>query len=115
MVSVTSSSKMLKKLRESKLVRSQKLKGAAGNVHIHELTAPYTDLNIIVTTGGHGQGNSIHLQIKKEEILYAAILRNAGLLGQRLATQFNKKYPERSKKCVLKQIVPAARGEKLCR
>jgi hypothetical protein len=115
MISTGSAAKMLKKLREAKLVCSQKLKGAIGNVHIHELTAPYADLNIIVTTGGHGQGNSIHLQIKEEEILYAAILRNAGLLGQRLSAQFNKVYPDRSHKCVLKQIVPEARDAKLCR
>jgi DNA-binding IscR family transcriptional regulator len=115
MISTGSAAKMLKKLRESKLVCSQKLKGAIGNVHIHELTAPYADLNIIVTTGGHGGGSSVHRQAKEEEILYAAILRNAGLLGQRLTNQYRKVYPDRPESCVLKQIVTEAKKRGLCR
>jgi hypothetical protein len=115
MVSGTSSSRMLKKLRAAKLIRSSQLQGVPGNVHIHELTAPYADLNIIVTTGGRGSGSTTRLQIKEEELLYAAILRNAGLLGQRLTNQYRKVYPGRTHKCVLNQIVTEAKRMGLCR
>jgi len=115
MVSMNSAGRMLEKLRNAGLVRSTKQRGARGNVHQHELTAPYADLNTIVTTGGHGKGGATRLQIKEEEILYAAILRNAGLLGQRLTSQFRKVYPDRSHNHILKQIVHEAREAKLCR
>jgi len=112
MVTGTSAGRMLKKLRANELIRSSQ-KQCMGNVHIHELTAPYPELNIVVTTGGHG--SSTRTQITDEEILYAAILRNDGLLGRRLTDQFRKVYPDRSHECVLKQIVSKAKDEGLCR
>lgn len=115
MLSGHSVSKMLKKLRNAGLIRSSQLRGAPGNVHIHELTAPYANLNIFITTGGHGSGSSTHAVIPNKEVLYAAILRNAGLIGQRLTNQYHEVYPDRSASCVLKQVVQEAKRRGLCR
>ncbi len=52
--------------------------------------------------------------ITAAEILYVAILRNAGLTGQRLQAQHRKIFPDRSP-AGIQNIVITARRRKLCR
>jgi hypothetical protein len=109
MVSIPAAAKMLAVIREKGLLTSKRKKGTVGNVKIHTLTAPYDELNIIIGTNSKGA------KITEEEILYAAILRNAGLTGQRLTTQFIKVFQNRNKHTVIKHIVIKARRAGLCR
>ena len=109
MVSGTSAAKILKKLRDAGLIRSTKLPGAQGNIRIHELTDLYHNTKIIISTNRTGMG------VSDEEIYYAAILRNAGLTGQQLTTQYNKIFPDRPPKGVLSTVLTKARKRKLCR
>ena len=109
MVSIPAAAKMLAVIREKGLLTSKRKKGTVGNVKIHTLTAPYDELNITIGT------NAIGIRIIEEEIIYAAILRNAGLTGQRLSTQFLKVFPSRNKHTIIKHIVIKARRRGLCR
>lgn len=108
MVSGTSAAKILKKLRDAGLIRSWQKQGI-GNIRIHELTDLYHNTKIIISTNRTGMG------VSDEEIYYAAILRNAGLTGQQLTTQYNKIFPDRPPKGVLSTVLTKARKRKLCR
>ena len=111
MVSNHSAGKMIKRLRDAGLVKSSKLRGAHGNVHLHELTAPYSELNIIV----NNHTNTTRLAITDAEIHYVAKLRNAGLVGQRLIEAHRRKYPKRPTSSIIKVLVERAKAERLCR
>ena len=54
-------------------------------------------------------------RISDEEVRYAAKLRNEGLTGRELQDQFRSKYPHRSKKSILVNIIPRARRYGWCR
>lgn len=124
MVSGKSVNKMLKKLRDAGMISKRKC--IQGNTHVYALITPYADMNIVVITGNRGSGRAFHAKIPKEEILYAAELRNPlysesgvmirpGLLGRRLIEEYHKKYPNRLAITVLNTIVPIAKRRKLCR
>ena len=108
MVSMRSAGKMIKRLRDAGLVKSSKLRGAHGNVHIHELTAPYSELDIIL------RRNSTGITIPDAEIHYAAKLRNSGLVGQRLTEAHHGRYPGRAESTV-RGMVTTAKARGLCR
>ena len=109
MVSMAAAAKILAVLREKGLLTSKRKKGTVGNVKIHTMIAPYDELNITIGTNSKG------IRITGEEVLYAAILRNAGLTGQRLSTQFIEVFPSRNKHTIIKHIVIKARRKGLCR
>ena len=58
-------------------------------------------------------------RISDEEVRYAAILRNAPpecrMTGRELQDQFRSKYPHRSKKSLLVNVIPRARRYGWCR
>jgi hypothetical protein len=107
MVTTASITKLLGKLRDAGLVKSERAIGTRGNVHNHDLTAPYPELNIII------RNNATGATITDDEIIYAAKLRNAGLLGQRLTEAHHRKYPNRTSKAI-SNIVMTARKRRLC-
>lgn len=107
MVSTETAGKMIRTLRKKGLLMTEKKRGARGNIHSHTLVKPYADLDI------HIKDNKGRAPIPEEEILYAAILRNAGLTGQRLSEQYQKVFPKR-RRGAIKNIVGKARKE-LCR
>lgn len=108
LVTAASINKLLGKLRNAGLVKSERAHpGTRGNVHNYELTAPYPELNIII------HNNATGTKITDGEILYAAKLRNAGLLGQRLTEAHHKRFPNRTSKAI-KGIVTTARKRGLC-
>ena len=111
MISCPSASKIIKKLRDAGLVKSNRVTGVQGNVFVHELAARYEDLNIVVVNQPGGPQTTI----TDAEICYAGELRRAGLTGQRLTSIFNKKYPNRKRSSVLKVVVPKAKKKGLCR
>lgn len=102
MVSMATAGKIIAKVRDKGLVKSSRVPGARGKVFEHTLVKPYKELNIIIQ---NGTGN----QITEAEVLYAAILRNGGLVGQRLSDQFKKVFPDRMKTRTIKHIVDKAR------
>ena len=107
---VATADKMLRKLRAAGLINSTQMQGR-GNQLEHSLTKPYPELlkkGLIVSkkTTGH--------IISEEEILYIAILRNAGMTGRELRDQHSKVYPHRVGKKI-GNIVDKARHEGLCR
>lgn len=108
MVSMATAAKIIKKLRDQELITSSKVPGAKGKVLLHTLVKPYSDLNIVIH---NGNGDPL----LNEEIIYVAILRNAGMTGQRLTDQFIKVFPHRTKKTIIKNILIKARSAKLCR
>lgn len=111
MASMATASKMLKIIRDAGLIESPHAEGATGNVRIHSLISPYDQMikaGLTVTT------HNGRIPISEDEILYAAILRNAGLIGQQLHEQHRKVYPDRSA-AGIKNIVMTARRRGLCR
>jgi len=108
MITAASAGKIIARLRDHGLVQSEKIRGVRGNVYLHSLTTPYDKMNLMITNG-HSQN-----PIRKEEIFYAAILRNHGLIGQRLTDQFQKVFPGRDTKSITKHVVLKARRAKLC-
>jgi len=92
------------------LVTSSRRAGAHGNARIHELTAPYSELNLVVKNR-HNQG----IPVSEEEVLYVAKLRNDGLTGQRLTSQYQKEFPYRTHHTIIANIVKKARKRRWCR
>ena len=108
--------RMLHKLVDKGLVESERMQGVLGNIHIHRLTKPYDTLKITIK---NNRGGANPRRIPDEEILYVAILRNGGMVGQRLYGQFRRLFPDRSDSSI-KNIVGIARrrgvdGWGLCR
>ena len=102
--------KMLYKLRSAGLVKST-IANERKNEHTYSLAIPYTEM----MENGLKISNGVSRRtIPDEEILYAAILRNAGLTGQRLSSVFRTKYPNRSKHGI-KNIINKARNNRWCR
>lgn len=111
MVTMEAAGRMIKKLKKKGLVESTRKYGGRGNILNHRLVTPYPELEkkgIIITNKTAGT------PIPEEEILYAAKLRNGGLIGQRLTDKYHKKYPHRKPKAI-KNIVIKAKAERLCR
>ena len=109
MISMATASKMLKIIRDAGLIESPHAEGVQGNVRVHSLITPYDEMvgnGMIVSTTARS--------ITDKEILYAAILRNAGLTGQRLHDQHQKVFPNRTAGGI-KNIVITARKRRLCR
>lgn len=109
MVSMATASKILKNIRDAGLIESPHAEGVQGNVRIHSLITPYDEMvenGMIVSPTARS--------ITDTEILYAAILRNAGLTGQRLSEQYTKIFPSKTPGAI-KNIVITARKRRLCR
>ena len=110
MISMATASKMLKIIRDAGLIESPHVEGVQGNVCVHSLITPYDEMvenGMIVSTTARSS-------ITDKEILYAAILRNAGMTGQRLHDQHQKVFPNRTAGGI-KNIVITARKRRLCR
>lgn len=107
-VTMGTAGKVLKKLREDGLVESTPFNGVSGNVYTHRLITPYHELNLFITN------SPISTPISDEEIIYVAILRNAGMTGQRLYAQYHKLFPTRTYNSI-KNMVMRARTRRLCR
>ena len=97
MVTATSVAKTLTRLRNAGLVRSTQRHGR-GNAHVHELTTPYSELNIVVMPGRGG----VPTPVPDIEVIYVAKLRNPlynergemsrpGLTGQDLIAAHQQK------------------------
>lgn len=110
MVTMDSAGKIIKKLKEAELVESTRQYGERGNILIHRLKKPYSELMVDVRVSKRHPG----VPVPEEEIIYVAILRNAGMTGQELSTQHHKVYPKRTKNGI-SHIIEKARGEGLCR
>ena len=115
-VTINSTYRMLHKLVAKGLVESERMRGVLGNVHIHRLIKPYDTLDLTIK---NNCGRNTARRIPDEEILYAAILRNGDMVGQRLYGQFKRLFPDRSDSSI-KNIVGIARirglnGRWLCR
>lgn len=111
MVTMESAGRMIKKLKKKGLIESTRKYGGRGNILNHRLATPYSELEkkgMIIKNRSEGT------LVPDEEILYAAILRNAGLIGQRLTDQYQKKYSHRRPRAI-KNVVIKARAEGLCR
>lgn len=105
--------KILCKLRNNGLVWTERAHGTRGNVYNYMLTAPYSELDLIIGDNASGA------PIEDVEVLYAAILRNGFMTGQQLKDQYRKLFPHRSPGAI-SNIVMTARtkglwGRKLCR
>ena len=109
MVSAASVGKILSILRDKGLVSSSRIAGVHGNIRLHKLTAPYSELSLVV--------KNLHknIDITEEEVLYAAKLRNDGLTGQRLTNQYQKEFPHRPHRTIMNVVVQKARKRRLCR
>lgn len=108
--------RMIHKLVAKGLVASERMRGVVGNIHIHRLVKPYDTLDLTIK---NCRGGANPRRIPDVEILYAAILRNGGMVGQRLYGQFRRLFPDRSDSGI-KHIVGIARrrvedGRRLCR
>ncbi|MCD4761253.1 hypothetical protein K8R42_05135 [bacterium] len=110
MTSRSSVGKTLKNLRGKELVVSSRLPNSRGNTMQHELATPYKNL---IENGLIVVKTTPAAAITDEEVMYAAILRNAGMTGQELVGQHRKVYPKRSYHSV-SGIVDKARARKLC-
>ena len=102
--------KMLCKLRSAGLVEAT-ISNERKNEYTYSLAIPYTEM---VENGLKISNGVSKRKIPDEEILYAATLRNAGLIGQRLTSVFRMKYPDRSKHGI-KNIINKARNKRWCR
>ena len=111
MISRPSVSKIIKKLRDAGLVKSNRVPGVQGNVYEHELAARYEDLNIVVVNQPGGPQTTI----TDAEICYAGELRRAGWTGQALVQQYQKRYQYRNKSSIMNRVVIKARKKGLCR
>lgn len=106
--SMAAANKVIKKLSTKKLVTVGKKHGGRGLTYLYSLTKPYDEMSLEITANATGK------PIPEEEILYAAILRNASMVGQRLTDQYRKLYPHRTHKSI-SNIVMTARRRRLCR
>lgn len=111
MVSMGAAGRMIKKLKNAGLIESTRKYGGRGNILNHRLVKPYQKM---IEEGLIIKANNTGIPINEQEILYAAILRNAGLTGQRLSGQYQKIFPERGRGAI-KNIVGKARKQELCR
>lgn len=112
MVSMGAAGRMIKKLKNAGLIESTRKYGGRGNILNHRLVKPYQKMleeGLIITAN-----QAKATQIGDSEILYAAILRNAGLTGQRLSGQYKTVFPKRGAGAI-KNIVGKARKQGLCR
>jgi len=110
MVTMDSAGKIIKKLKEAGLVESTRQYGGQGNILIHRLKQPYSKLIVDVRVSKKLPA----VPVPAEEILYVAILRNAGMVGQELSNQHLKVFPGRAR-LGISNIVEKARKEGLCR
>ena len=102
--------KMLYRLKSAGIVKAT-ISNERTNEYTYSLAIPYTEM----MENGLKISNEVSRRtIPDEEILYAAILRNAGLTGQRLSSVFRTKYPDRSKHGI-KNIINKARNNRWCR
>lgn len=108
-VTNTQVARMMEKLRDAGVVRSSRKNGAHGNVRQHELIV---DLETINIRDWRYANNA--LLITDDEVMYAAELREDGLVGQRLTSKFHERFPDRAHTTILKTIVPKARKRGLC-
>lgn len=106
--SMASAAKMLIKLRNEGLVKATQAEQK--NKLIYTLTKPYSELVKEGLTVIEREDGRI---IPPEEVLYAAILRNAGMTGRRLRDQYRKQYSRTGGG--ISNIVSKARKEGLCR
>lgn len=105
--SMAAAFKILKTLHGKKLVTiSAKSKGRE-RTNIHSLAKPYGEMVLEISA------KATPTPIPEEEILYAAILRNGILVGERLTNQYQKLYPHRTRKAI-GNIVMTARRRRLC-
>lgn len=105
--SMAAAAKILKNLRGKKLVTARKICKGRGQANMHSLTKPYSEMVLEISA------KVTVTPIPEEEILYAAILRNGILVGQRLTNQYQKLYPHRTRKSI-SNIVMTARKRRLC-
>lgn len=112
-ISEPNAGKIIGKLRNKGLVTSSRIPGTRGNTNTHSLVKPYNELNLIVKSDGRNNGPG--KPTSDEEIMYAAILRNAGMTGQELTEQFRKVFPDRTRLSIIKNIIIKARRADLCR
>jgi len=103
-----SAGRMMRYLRNKGLIKSAPQAGS--KVYTHKLTRPYPKLNIAI----YEYARAIGAPIREEDILYAAILRNGGMTGQRLKAQYIKVFTDRTPNAI-DNIVTIARKRKLCR
>ena len=112
MISAESVGRMMRKLSSKGLVESAPQKGGKGTgrgrSYTHKLTSPYSELNLTIYNNVNGS------PIADEEILYAAILRNGLLLGQRLKAQYLKVFPDQTP-AAIDNIITTAKKRGLCR
>ena len=110
-VSQSSAGRMTKLLREKGMVEARRLPGVRGNILLYSLTAPYNELvpNGFAIPDAHPTP-----PITDAEIMYAADLRNEGLLGQRLIEKYHQQFPERPSSSVQLTVIKA-RERHLCR
>lgn len=108
-VSIGYVSRVIQSLRDSGVIKSYRKKGAHGNVQQHELIVEYSS----VQPRGNLYRNSRE-PIPDEEVEYAAELRKEGLVGQRLTSKYRERYPERTHKSILNNIVPKAIKRGMC-
>lgn len=111
-VTMASAGKMLHRLVLKGIVISTRMQGVYGFRNVHSLVMSYNELinQGMVVKNYHNNGNNI----SREEILYAAILRNAGLTGRELYAQYQKLYQHRTASSI-SGILMKARRKKLCR
>lgn len=100
----------IKVLRDAGLVRSTLPAGGGRRHRTHELTAPYPELDISISTDQRGNVENI----LDEEFEHIATLRKEGRTGSELAEAHQRKYPHRTNASV-KNMVRVARGKGLCR
>lgn len=105
--SMSAAANILRNLRGKKLVTTRKICKGREQANVHSLTKPYSEMVLEISA------NAITVPIQEEEILYAAILRNGTLVGQRLTNQYQKLYPHRTEKSI-SNIVMTARRRRLC-
>lgn len=108
MVCRSSVSRMMQKLRKRGIVKSSRVTGVRGNVWRHELIEGW-DTKISNET--KPAPSSL---IPKDEVRHVAMLRNRGLVGQRLHSEHIKAYPARPYSS-MHYFVEVARKRGLCR
>ncbi len=103
-------SRILRVLRDAGLVSFVPLPGTQSAKQFH-LTAPLEDLDFEIA---YRPTHKTYIPPTDAEVLHIGKLRNAGLIGQRLITAHQKKYPDRAAKSV-QAIVAMAKKMRLCR
>ena len=107
MVCGSSVARMMKKLRKDGVVKSSRVTGVRGNVWRHELIEGWE-------TNSINQSKPVPPRILVEEIRHVAMLRDRGLVGQRLHAEHIKTHPTRSYSS-MQHIVEVARERKMCK